>query len=83
MNGEAGTPPRPRRRRAGRRALIGVLGVLSLILTACSTQDVAATRTCGNITTGGKIVAVSSRGAIGLAKIGLAPRVLKAQEKCE
>jgi hypothetical protein len=53
------------------------------LATACSTQNVAATRTCTTVTKGGKVVAVSNRGKIGMAKVGLTPRSLKLQEKCK
>jgi hypothetical protein len=59
------------------------VGALCLLATACSTHEVEATRTCTTVTKGGKVVAVSNRGAIGLAKIGLTPRALKLQEKCK
>jgi hypothetical protein len=82
MESEAGTQLR-QRRAGGRRLLIGAVAALSLLATACSTQNVAATRTCTTVTKGGKVVAVSNRGKIGMAKIGLTPRSLKLQEKCK
>ena len=33
--------------------------------------------------TGGKVVANANRGKIGLAKVGLTPKGLEAQEKCK
>jgi hypothetical protein len=71
------------RRARSLRALVGAVAALSLLATACSTHDVAATRTCTTVTKGGKVVAVSNRGAIGMAKVGLTPKALKLQEKCK
>jgi hypothetical protein len=80
MGRRAGTPYRRRARTW--RLLIGTVGALSLVATGCSTHDVSATRTCTTVTNG-KVVAISSRGAIGMAKIGLTPKALKLQEKCK
>jgi hypothetical protein len=61
---------------------MSVVGALSLLVAGCSTHNVEATHTC-TVTKDGKAVAVSNRGGIGLAKIGLTPKSLKAQEKCK
>jgi hypothetical protein len=80
MDSQAGTPLH---RPLALRVLSVVIVVLALSVTACSTHDVAATRTCTTVTKGGKVAAVSNRGAVGLAKIGLTPKGLKLQEKCK
>jgi hypothetical protein len=55
---------------------IGALGA------GCSTQQAAVSHPCPRSSVQGRTVAASSRGAIGLAKIGLTPKRLKTQEKC-
>ena len=55
---------------------------MGALTTGCSTQHVAATHPCPELSKKGKVVVAANRGAVGLAKIGLAPKVLKAQEKC-
>ena len=82
MQREAGRR-RARRGATGWRALIGTVGALCLLAAGCSTHEVAATRTCTTATKGGKVVALSNRGAIGLAKVGLTPKALKLQQKCK
>jgi hypothetical protein len=55
---------------------------LGLAVTGCSTHDVPTSNPCTTLK-GGKVVAVENRGAIGLAKVGLTPKGLKAQEACK
>jgi hypothetical protein len=63
--------------------LVGLSLVVGLGTTGCSThEDVAASHPC-TFVTGGKVVARANRGKIGLAKVGLTPKGLKAQEKCK
>jgi hypothetical protein len=57
------------------------VAVCLLAAGGCSTHHAAATRSCGSITRQ-RVVVVSNRGAMGLAKIGLSPKVLKAQQNC-
>ena len=65
-----------------RRALLGVVVAVSVFATGCEGHRVAATHPCPELSRGGKVVVARNRGATGLAKIGLASKVLKAQEKC-
>jgi hypothetical protein len=61
----------------------GLVLLVGLTATGCSTHDdVAASHPC-TFEKGGKVVAVENRGKIGLAKVGLTPKGLKAQEKCK
>jgi hypothetical protein len=74
-----------RRRRRGRvtSTLVGLSLLVGLTVTGCSTHDdVAASHPC-TFTVAGKVVAGENRGKIGLAKVGLTPKGLKAQEKCK
>jgi hypothetical protein len=77
-------PRQQTRRRVARgpRLALGTLVALSILTAGCSTHDVAVSNPC-RTTRGGKVVAVSSRGAIAMAKVGLSPRGLKAQEQCK
>jgi len=54
----------------------------ALGLAACSTHRVAQTHPCPALTAQSKVVVASSRGAIGLAKVGLTPKGLKALDDC-
>jgi hypothetical protein len=72
-------------RRARAKAAAGLTCLVLLLGAAaggCSTHDVAVSRPC-TIVKAGKAVALSNRGAVAMAKIGLTPRALKAQEKCD
>jgi hypothetical protein len=51
-------------------------------IAGCSTHRVAVTNPCPVVSKQGAVIAAPSRGAIGLVKIGLTPKTLKAQEKC-
>jgi hypothetical protein len=72
--------------RASRRrfAVVAVAGVLALstVAVGCSTHDEATSRPCPPVAPKGTAVAISRRGAVGMAKVGLTPAGLKAQEKC-
>jgi hypothetical protein len=70
------------RRPGTRRALIGVLAAVSLFAAGCSTHNVAVSHPCPAPVKGEKVVVVSNRGKVGMAKIGLTPKALKAQQKC-
>jgi hypothetical protein len=52
-----------------------------MLAAGCSTHNEAVSHPCPTVSKG-KAVAVSNRGKIGLAKIGLTPKELKAQQKC-
>jgi hypothetical protein len=78
--------PSLRGRRPRGRVLSTIVGLsllVGLTATGCSTHDdVAASHPC-TFTVAGKVVAGENRGKIGLAKVGLTPKGLKAQEKCK
>jgi hypothetical protein len=54
----------------------------ALILGGCSKHQAQAVASCRAVAAKSKTVAVSSRGAIGLEKVGLTPDELKALESC-
>jgi hypothetical protein len=58
---------------------IGVLIAFSTLAAGCSSHNVAAYRSCP---LAARVVAVSDRGAVGMARIGLTPEGLKRQTKC-
>lgn len=66
------------------RSLVILLtpALFAIAATGCSTHEVAVSRPCATVTRGGKAVAIENRGAIAMAKVGLTPAGLKAQEKC-
>jgi hypothetical protein len=65
------------------RWFVAVFALASAITVgACSTHRVAVTNPCPTLTKNGVVVVSPNRGAIGLAKIGLTPAAVKAQEKC-
>ena len=66
---------------SSRRAVaVGVLLLFGAVA-GCSTHDVAVERPCPEVTAK-KVAAISNRGAIGMAKVGLTPEALKAREDC-
>lgn len=71
-----------RRRRGVATAIAGLSLFVGAVTTGCSTHDVPVSHPCTTVE-GGKVVAVENRGAIALAKVGLTPKGLKAQEKCK
>ena len=71
--------PRSSRRAA---AAAGAVLLLGALLAGCSTHDEAVSRPCPEVTSK-KVAAISNRGAIGMAKIGLTPDNLKAREDCK
>jgi hypothetical protein len=71
-----------RRRSRGPRALLGIVVGISMLAAGCSTHSAAVSHPCSTVSKQGKVVAVSNRGRVGLAKIGLTPKGLKAQQKC-
>jgi hypothetical protein len=65
----------------GRAALAAAAVVLvGTVTTGCTTHDVTAVHPCPVVTK--KVVVVTHRGSIAMAKIGLTPRGLKAQTTC-
>lgn len=72
------------KRRGTRTALLMcLLAMPTTIATGCSTHREAVSHPCTTVTKGGKVIAVENRGAIAMAKVGLTPNSLKAQEKCK
>ena len=65
-----------------RRALLGTIVVFGLALAGCSTHRIAIQNPCPAVTSHGIVIHAPYRGGIGLAKIGLTPAAVKAQEKC-
>ena len=64
------------------RLAIGALVVAGSVgIAGCTAHRVVVTRSCGSGSVQRTIV-VSNRGAVGLAKVGLTPKVLKAEENC-
>jgi hypothetical protein len=72
------------RARVTRRSNVAVAAIVLVgaLASGCSTHDVAASRPCPDIKADKKAIAISNRGAIGMAKIGLTPENLKAREDC-
>lgn len=68
---------------AASRRRIAVTGALLLVtaVAGCSTHDVAVERPCPEVTAD-DVAAISNRGAIGMAKLGLTPESLKARGDC-
>jgi hypothetical protein len=69
-------------RRVPSRPLVVLVLALSALFAGCSTTRVAVSHPCPGSPANAKTVAASNRGAIGLAKVGLTPKRLKADEKC-
>jgi hypothetical protein len=66
-----------------RRHVIGVLALLTaLAVSGCTPHTVSVTDPCRTVSGQGSIVVISDRGAVGLARIGLTPRGLKAEQNC-
>jgi hypothetical protein len=63
-----------------RLVLAVALALSAVLLAGCSTHQVAAVHACP--ASKHHVAGVSSKGGVGLAKIGLTPKVLKTQEGC-
>jgi len=59
-----------------------VVLAVGLATAGCSTHRVAATNVCGSVAKEKVVVVAPKRGAIGMAKLGLTPKELKALDKC-
>ena len=64
------------------KVLIPALVVSSLLLGGCTRHNVTQSAPCTAVTAQRTVVVASSRGAIGLAKLGVTPARLKASDKC-